>query len=107
LFSKYVNSLDPKEMTYKGEESFTKVRQNSIRLSRLAIYALVFITLGITALIVLIRTNHKIKISKKIGKDEKIKYIDMLTSLKNRNYLSDNVEGWNKNNIYPQACYCC
>ena len=32
-----------------------------------------------------------------------MKYIDQLTSLKNRNYLNENISNWNKNTIYPQA----
>lgn len=38
-----------------------------------------------------------------ISKDNKIKYIDMLTSLKNRNYLNDVIEKWDDSEIYPQA----
>ncbi len=32
-----------------------------------------------------------------------MKYIDLLTSLKNRNYLNENVPIWNQNTIYPQG----
>lgn len=32
-----------------------------------------------------------------------MKYIDMLTSLKNRNYLNDNIEKWDDAEIYPQT----
>ena len=49
------------------------------------------------------RRRTKVKISKKIKKEDKIKYIDQLTSLKNRNYLNDNIDAWNKNRVYPQA----
>lgn len=42
--------------------------------------------------------NH----SNKISKEEKIKYIDSLTSLKNRTYLNDNIEKWDDSEIYPQ-----
>lgn len=38
-----------------------------------------------------------------IPKGEKIKYIDMLTSLKNRNYLNDNISIWDESEIYPQT----
>ena len=38
-----------------------------------------------------------------MSKEDKMKYIDQLTSLKNRNYLNDSLPGWNKNSIYPQA----
>ena len=36
-------------------------------------------------------------------KSEKIKYMDMLTSLKNRNYLNDNMDKWEQSQVYPQA----
>ncbi len=36
-------------------------------------------------------------------KTEKIKYMDMLTSLKNRNYLNDNIEKWDNSQVYPQT----
>jgi len=38
-----------------------------------------------------------------LSKAEKIKYVDSLTSLKNRNYFSDNIEKWDNSEIYPQA----
>mgnify|MGYP000218863599 CR=1 FL=1 len=37
------------------------------------------------------------------SKESKMKYIDMLTSLKNRNYLNDNIEKWDDAEIYPQT----
>ena len=42
--------------------------------------------------------NH----NNRISKEEKIKYIDSLTSLKNRTYLNDNIEKWDNSEIYPQ-----
>ena len=38
-----------------------------------------------------------------LSKDEKLKYIDSLTSLKNRVYLNDNMEKWDNSEIYPQV----
>lgn len=38
-----------------------------------------------------------------VVKGDKIKYIDMLTSLKNRNYLNDQMEEWDNSEIYPQT----
>ena len=38
-----------------------------------------------------------------LSKADKLKYIDMLTSLKNRNYLNDNIDKWDNRDIYPQA----
>ena len=50
--------------------------------------------------IVLKKKNSKIKT---LSKADKLKYIDILTSLKNRNYLNDNIEKWDENDIYPQS----
>jgi len=36
-------------------------------------------------------------------KEDKLRYIDMLTSLKNRNYLNDSIEIWDESEIYPQT----
>ncbi len=38
----------------------------------------------------------------KLTKEQKIKYIDSLTSLKNRTYLNDNIVKWDNSEIYPQ-----
>lgn len=63
----------------------------------------IFIILVIISTIILIK---KIKPKKKkitISKEDKLKYIDMLTSLKNRNYLNDSMEKWDSSEAYPQA----
>lgn len=39
----------------------------------------------------------------KLSKTDKLRYIDSLTSLKNRNYLNDNVNKWDNSEVYPQA----
>ena len=45
------------------------------------------------------RKNHNSKLSK----TDKLRYIDSLTSLKNRNYLNDNVAKWDTTDVYPQS----
>ena len=45
----------------------------------------------------------KRKVVKVIRKEERRKYTDMLTSLKNRNYLNHNIKAWNESQKYPQA----
>ncbi|MDD3392558.1 MAG: GGDEF domain-containing protein [Bacilli bacterium] len=62
--------------------------------------SLVLITSGLT--IMFLKRKPKIK-DKKITKEGKLKYIDQLTSLKNRNYLNDNIESWDNSEIYPQT----
>lgn len=43
------------------------------------------------------------RINKQNKREEKIRYVDMLTSLKNRNYLNNHMSEWNENTVYPQA----
>lgn len=39
----------------------------------------------------------------KITKMDKLRYIDSLTSLKNRTYLNDHIEKWDNSEVYPQS----
>jgi len=38
-----------------------------------------------------------------VKKEDRRKYTDMLTSLKNRNYLNHNMELWEESQVYPQT----
>ena len=69
----------------------------------LYIFLLSIILIPIIALsvIYLILKHHK-KV-KQIKKEDRRKYTDMLTSLKNRNYLNHNIKVWNESQKYPQA----
>ena len=45
----------------------------------------------------------KIRRKVKMSKEDKMKYIDQLTSLKNRNYLNSKIEEWDESEVYPQS----
>ncbi len=70
-----------------------------------------YILVGLASLIaiclivfVILKIKNSIKRKEKVfTKEDKLRYIDMLTSLKNRNYLNDNLEKWDSSGIYPQA----
>ncbi len=38
-----------------------------------------------------------------VSKADKLKYIDSLTSLKNRAFLNDNIDKWDNSEVYPQS----
>ena len=61
------------------------------------------IVLIITILVVIKVLSKKKGVFNNLSKDDKLKYIDMLTSLKNRNYLNDNIEIWDSSEVYPQT----
>ena len=63
--------------------------------------AIVFIPLiVVTAIYLLYKKKKKIK---KVKTTERHKYTDMLTSLKNRNYLNAKMPEWEESKVYPQA----
>ena len=86
LLTKYAMSLDDQEMIYKGMYSHSLTVKTGSLLGTIAKYILA--TLGVLALVFIIfyRSSKRIKIAKKIRKDNKIKFVDQLTSFKNRNY---------------------
>ena len=47
--------------------------------------------------------KNKRKVKKQLLKEERHKYMDYLTSLKNRNYLSFNISSWNELEVFPKA----
>lgn len=103
LFSKYIQTLDPNEIKISGIYNHSEVEKSGTVLGKVAKYSLVVLFLFLIILYIAYRSTKKIKIAKKIKKEDKMKYIDQLTSLKNRNYLNENIASWNKNTIYPQA----
>ena len=62
---------------------------------------IVFIPL-ITLLVMYLIIRHRRR-KKTVKKIDRHKYTDMLTSLKNRNYLNAKMPEWEDSNIYPQA----
>lgn len=103
LFKAYVNRLSSKDMLRNGLLSYEQAETNGNAASTIAKYALIIISVSVAVTGIVIYSKKHIKINSKIRKDEKLKYVDMLTSLKNRNYLNERMDIWNQNTIYPQA----
>jgi len=103
LFSSYVNTLNPKEMVDDSLNIYFKTYEAGSRTVKLAKYIILLIVVVLIGVYIFIKSKRKIVLNTKVKKDEKIRYVDMLTSLKNRNYLNDRMEIWNQNTVYPQA----
>ena len=84
---------------------------NSLNLSLLettSFQELYLIILGIillpllilTAIYIILKRKKKVK---EVKKEDRRKYTDILTSLKNRNYLNRNMKAWEESKVYPQA----
>lgn len=103
LLTKYLNYLDNNQLHLTGIYANTKTEQKGNVINKIAEYALYIIVLIGIILALIYHNSKKVRIAKKIKKEDKLKFIDQLTSLKNRNYLNENMPSWNKNTIYPQS----
>ena len=63
--------------------------------------AIIFAPL-IVIFILFLSFRHRRKV-RNVKKEERRKYTDMLTSLKNRNYLNYNIKMWNDSKTYPKS----
>lgn len=79
----------------------TVVERSSFRELFFLILMLIFIPL-VVLLIIYLYAKEKKKV-KKVKKEDRHKYTDLLTGLKNRNYLNKKVPEWEVSNVYPQA----
>ncbi len=77
---------------------FEKTSFEELYLLILAMILIPIITIII--IIVILKNRHKLKLVKK---EDRKKYTDMLTSLKNRNYLNLQIDSWNLSKVYPQT----
>ncbi len=103
LFSTYVNTLNPKDVINLGLNKYFKIYEEGNKTVKIAKYIIFLIIIGLVGLYLTIRSKKRLVLNTKIKNNEKIRYVDMLTSLKNRNYLNDRLEIWNQNTVYPQS----
>jgi len=104
LFNAYTKTIDPNTLVRKGLITYNKVDKKGKIFGTIAKYLLVVIFGCVVVFALYNRSNKKVRLNTKVKKQDRIKYIDLLTSLKNRNYFNEKLKIWNKNKIYPQAC---
>jgi diguanylate cyclase (GGDEF)-like protein len=99
IFNYYVSSMDYNNIKYDYNTNvMLKEENNSVKI-------VVLITVIIVVLVVLLLVINK-KRNKGISnlsRDDMIRYIDPMTSLKNRAYLNNNIYNWDDNVIFPQS----
>ncbi len=103
LFAKYINYLDGNTMENKGFYSGIETANKGSVLNSIATYVLCAVIIIAIILVLIYHSSKKVRMQKKVKKEDRMKFIDQLTSLKNRNYLTENLPNWNKNTIYPQS----
>lgn len=103
LFNFVLNNTDYNEYKTRGLNNILGVStgENNFKQIYIIILAVIFIPIIIVLLgIIIMKNTKKLKISKK---EDFLKYNDMLTNLKNRNYLNINIDKWDDTKIYPKT----
>ena len=103
FFNFYLSFISNQELSNIGYSELVSVSGTS-SFVKVIIFVVCFLLVGLIGLLFYQnRKSLKDKISSSISKDNRFKYIDILTSLKNRNYLNDNIDSWDLSLVYPQG----
>ena len=103
LFGFYLSTVSTRKINNIAISSSSKSLSRNM-IFEFIINNIIYIILLLFALFFLIfKLNKRIKITKKIKKEDKMLYLDVMTNLKNRNYLNDNLVYWEANKVYPQT----
>ncbi len=102
LLNFYLSFVNEKTIFNNSFYELSNLSQNELNMGRIMLLIGVFIVF-VVALFGYISFKKKSEKNKKISKESKLRYIDALTSLKNRAYLNDNIETWDSSEVYPQA----
>ncbi len=103
LFNYIINTNSYYNYRNSGIDSLHASLLEDATLEKIYIFVLIIIFLPVIVVIILyIHLKHKHR-KKKVTKIDRHKYTDMLTSLKNRNYLNTKMPEWEECKVYPQS----
>ncbi len=81
--------------------SMSVLEKSSFEELYIIVLSMIFIPLLVIGVLFMIfKHRRKVRVVKK---EERRKYIDVFTSLKNRNYLNFNIDTWNESKKYPKS----
>ena len=103
MFNYFVNTDSYYNYRNNAYNSFNGSIFDKVTFEELYLIILAIILIPIIIFIVLrvfMKNKKKIRIMKK---DDRKKYTDLMTSLKNRNYLNLNIDKWNNEKVNPRA----
>ena len=101
LFNHYISDINYKSIKYEYNTDYIINSSNDI--NTILKYILILIAIISIITIPVIVINRKKNKKKDLKKEDKLKFTDVMTSLKNRNYLNYNIKKWDENVIYPQS----
>ena len=98
LFNYYISSISYDKIRFSYNTNVMLEDDNN---SLMVVVMIIVVIIGsIIGVFMFIKHNSK---GINLNKEERLKYIDPMTSLKNRNYLNHNIYTWDDNVIFPQS----
>ena len=97
MFNYYVETIDYNTVRYKYNTSADNYNSKSLTYFIISVVVLLLI---VFIIMFLIKKKNKENI---LRNNDKLKYIDAMTSLKNRTYLNLKIKEWDENVVYPQG----
>lgn len=97
MFSYYVSSMDYNTIKFDYN---TNANNYSFKSLNYFIISVVALLLVVFIIVVIRKKRNKENI---LRNNDKLKYIDTMTSLKNRTYLNCKIKEWDDNVVYPQG----
>lgn len=102
FYNYFLSYITKEDYISNGKSKVLNVNVTSVILKYILIGAITVIV--VIAGIFILKFTRKKKDKKPVyNKESKLKYIDILTSLKNRTYLNDHIEKWDNSEVYPQT----
>ena len=101
LFNQYISDINYKNIKYEYNTDYIISFDN--RLTSVIKYILIILGIILVIIIPVIITFRNKNKKQELKKEDKLKFTDVMTSLKNRNYLNYNIKKWDENVIYPQS----
>ncbi len=96
FFNFYLSFVNKKHVQNIGYYSLFNIDKKPFIIKTLILIISLILITGLLITLIVVLKKNKNKIKTVITKEDKLKYIDMLTSLKNRNYLNENIEIWDE-----------
>jgi len=97
MFNYYVSSIDYDTFRFDYNTSSDNYNPKSLIYFIISVVSLILVTI----IIVFFRKRKNKEYI--LRNNDKLKYIDAMTSLKNRTYLNSKIEQWDDNVVYPQG----
>lgn len=99
FYVSFINTDDIINKSYKDLLNYNNVN-NSFKL---ILSTLAIVLVALIGFMTFKIFGRKKKYNGKLSKADKLRFVDALTSLKNRNYLNENIPKWDGSEVYPQA----